>query len=81
MADVFDYEPLLARIHDLVQSQHFETQEMLLTRMLHLCAVYQAIESVDIRLKKYRRAEVDASLRPPIGVRLVLTKDQLARLC
>jgi dihydroneopterin aldolase len=52
MAHVFDYDPLVADIDRLAADGHYETQERLITRIVHACAAYPAIEALDIGLRK-----------------------------
>jgi dihydroneopterin aldolase len=52
MADVFDYDPLMAEIDRLAEDGHYETQERLMTRIAQACVAYPDILSIDIRLRK-----------------------------
>jgi dihydroneopterin aldolase len=52
MAHVFDYDPLIAEIDRLAADGHYETQERLITRIVHACAAYTEIEALDIGLRK-----------------------------
>ena len=52
MAHVFDYDPLVAEIDRLAADGHYETQERLITRIVHTCAAYPEIEALDIALRK-----------------------------
>lgn len=52
MDHVFDYDPLMADIDRLAADGHYETQERLITRIVHACAAYPAIEALDIGLRK-----------------------------
>jgi dihydroneopterin aldolase len=52
MAHVFDYDPLVADIDRLAADGHYETQERLITRIVHACATYPVIEALDIGLRK-----------------------------
>jgi dihydroneopterin aldolase len=72
MAYVFDYDPLVLDIDRLSRDGHYETQERLLTRIVHACATYSEIISVDINLRKGPVLNASGSL----GVRLHL--DQAA---
>lgn len=76
MNQVFDYDPLVAQIEALAASQHYETQEFLMTRIVHACAGYKEVLGVDISLRKRPVRRGTGSL----GVRLVLGPDDLAVL-
>ena len=52
MANVFDYDPLMAEIDQLAEDGHYETQERLMTRLAQACVAYPDILSIDIRLRK-----------------------------
>ena len=52
MSHVFDYDPLVAEIDRLAADGHYETQERLITRIVHACAAYREIEALDIGLRK-----------------------------
>ena len=52
MSHVFDYDPLVAEIDRLAANGHYETQERLITRIVHACAAYREIEALDIGLRK-----------------------------
>lgn len=52
MANVFDYDPLMAEIDWLAEDGHYETQERLMTRIAQACVAYPDILSIDIRLRK-----------------------------
>ena len=52
MANVFDYDPLMAEIDRLAEDGHYETQERLMTRIAQACVAYLDILSIDIRLRK-----------------------------
>lgn len=52
MANVFDYDPLIAEIDRLAGDGHYETQERLMTRIAQACVAYPDILSIDIRLRK-----------------------------
>jgi dihydroneopterin aldolase len=66
MAHVFDYDPLVAEIDRLAGDGHYETQERLITRIVHACAAYTQIEALDIALRKSPVRQGSGSL----GVRL-----------
>ncbi len=52
MANVFDYDPLMAEIDRLAEDGHYETQERLMTRIAQACVAYPDILCIDIRLRK-----------------------------
>ena len=52
MAHVFDYDPLVIEIDRIARDGHYETQERLITRIVHACAAYDAITSLEIFLRK-----------------------------
>ena len=66
MAHVFDYDPLVVEIDRIAADGHYETQERLVTRIVHACASYSAIEALDILLHKSPVRQGSGSL----GVRL-----------
>jgi dihydroneopterin aldolase len=66
MAHVFDYDPLVAEIDRLAGDGHYETQERLITRIVHACAAYSEIQALDIGLRKSPVRQGSGSL----GVRL-----------
>ena len=68
MANVFDYDPLMSEIDRLSGDGRYETQERLITRIALACAVYPAIETIEICLKKSPVRSGKGSL----GVRLTL---------
>lgn len=76
MALVFDYDPLIAQIVAIAQSQKFETQEYLIALIAKTCAVYAPVMALDICLKKRPVLAGSGSL----GVRLVLGADDLANM-
>lgn len=67
MAQVFDYDPLVAEIVRLARDGHHETQERLITRIVHACAAFAQVEAVDVVLSKSPVHAGSGSL----GVRLV----------
>ncbi|MEL6171765.1 MAG: dihydroneopterin aldolase [Pseudomonadota bacterium] len=73
---VFDYDPLIAEIDRLAKERHYETQERLITRIVHACAGYQEIHAVDIHLGKKPVMRESGEL----GVRLILDAQELNRL-
>lgn len=70
MKNVFDYDPLVIEIDRLAGDGHYETQERLITRIVHACAQYPEIESLQINLRK---APVHAG-SGSLGVRLSVNK-------
>lgn len=76
MANVFDYDPLIAEIADIARSRTFETQEYLMTLITQACAAYAEIEAVEICLRKTPVLAGTGSL----GVRLMLGAEDLAAL-
>jgi dihydroneopterin aldolase len=76
MANVFDYDPLIAEIAEMARNRTFETQEYLMTLITQACAAYDAIEAVELCLRKSPVLEGTGSL----GVRLVLGAEDLAAL-
>jgi dihydroneopterin aldolase len=73
MENVFDYDPLVIEIDRLAGDGHYETQERLITRIVHACAQYPEIESLQINLRK---APVHAG-SGSLGVRLSVNKTTL----
>jgi len=80
MAHVFDYDPLVAQIHALATERHYETQEMLLTRIVNACASHSELIALDICLKKYQRQPSHPSENGYIGVRLSVSQEALTAL-
>ena len=76
MAHVFDYDPLVLEIDRLANDCHYETQERLITRIVQACCMHQAIQSLDISLRKGPVLNNSGSL----GVRLELDAEALQRL-
>ncbi|MCU0947121.1 MAG: dihydroneopterin aldolase [Porphyrobacter sp.] len=76
MAGVFDYDPLIAEIADIARSRKFETQEYLMTLIAQACAAYEAVEAVELCLRKTPVLAGTGSL----GVRLVLETADVAAL-
>lgn len=66
MAHVFDYDPLVVEIERLAADGHYETQERLITRILHTCASHAEIQALEIGLRKSPVRQGSGSL----GVRL-----------
>jgi dihydroneopterin aldolase len=73
MAPVFDYDPLIAQIHGIAASQHYETQEYLITLITQACAQYKQIVALDISLRKHPVLRNTGSF----GVRLQLGEGDL----
>ena len=76
MANVFDYDPLVADIDRLAADGHYETQERLITRIVHACAAYPAIEALEIGLRKSPVRQGSGSL----GVRVSVDEKTLSAL-
>lgn len=76
MAHVFDYDSLVADIDRLAADGHYETQERLITRIVHACAAYPAIEALDIGLRKSPVRQGSGSL----GVRVSVDEKTLSAL-
>jgi dihydroneopterin aldolase len=73
IALVFDYDPLIARIDQIVREQKYETQEYLMTRIVRTCADYPQIAALDICLRKKPVLAGTGSL----GVRLTVGAEDL----
>ena len=73
MAQVFDYDPLIAEIDRLGRDGLYETQERLATRIVRACAEDPAITSIEITLRKTPGPSGSGS----VGVRLVMDADAL----
>jgi len=73
MAQVFDYDPLVADIDRLARDGHYHTQEWLMTRIVGACAAYAEIETVSICLRKTPVIGKSGEL----GVRVSLDADAL----
>lgn len=52
MTQVFDYDPLIADIIRIADSQKYETQEFLMVQIAKACASYPEIDAVEIALRK-----------------------------
>ena len=76
MAHVFDYDPLVAEIDHLAADGHYETQERLITRIVHACATYPEIEALEIGLRKSPVRQGSGSL----GVRVLVDAPTLNTL-
>jgi dihydroneopterin aldolase len=73
MDRVFDYDPLIAEILRLARDGHYATQERLMTRIVHACAGFRQIESLEICLRK-TPVKCDTGA---LGVRLVVDRAYL----
>nr|WP_315457313.1 dihydroneopterin aldolase [uncultured Sphingorhabdus sp.] len=73
MAQVFDYDPLIADINRISTSQKYETQEFLMVQIAKACAIYAEIDAVEIFLRKTPVFAGSGSL----GVRLTLQPDDM----
>lgn len=80
MSHVFDYDPLLEQIHRISQARHYETQEMLVSHILRCCATFEQIDRVEIHLKKFRPNGLGSTVSGTIGVRLIVSGDDLVKL-
>ena len=76
MANVFDYDPLIAQIADIARSRKFETQEYLMTLIARACAAHAEIKGLEIRLRKVPVLAGTGSL----GVRMILGSEKLASM-
>jgi len=76
MAHVFDYDPLVAAIHDVAGTGHRATQEWLITEIAAICAFYPDIKSAEIYLRKFPVFEQSGTL----GLRLTLSEDDLVNI-
>lgn len=76
MDRVFDYDPLIAEIDRLASDGHYHTQERLVMRIVAACAAYEAIEAVEILLRK-RPVLRDSG---ELGVRLIVKAEGLAEV-
>jgi dihydroneopterin aldolase len=68
MDQVFDYDPLVLEIDRLAADGHYETQERLITRIVHACAAYTEIEALDIGLRKSPVRQGSGSLGVRVSV-------------
>lgn len=73
MTHVFDYDPLIADIIRIAESQQYETQEFLMAQIVKACASYAEIDAVEISLRKTPVFAGSGSL----GVRLTLQPDDM----
>lgn len=76
MAQVFDYDPLVARIDRLARECHYATQEYLASRIVAACAAYPQISGVEVCLRKRPVLQGTGAL----GVRLRLDEADLQAL-
>lgn len=76
MALVFDYDPLIRQIDQLARASHYETQERLMTCIVHACAQFSEIEGIDICLRKWPVMSGTGTL----GVRLIVDRDAVNAL-
>ncbi|MFM9939727.1 MAG: dihydroneopterin aldolase [Hyphomicrobiaceae bacterium] len=76
MAQVFDYDPLIAEIDRLAGDCHYATQERLITRIVDACTAYPQIDALEIRLTKEPVLAGSGSL----GVCLVVDTHSMAEL-
>ena len=76
MENVFDYDPLVVEITVLAGDGQYETQERLMTRIVHACARYPEIQSLEIGLRKSPVQAGSGSL----GVRLTVDQATLNTL-
>lgn len=68
MTQVFDYDPLIADVIRIADSQKYETQEFFMVQIAKACASYAEIDAVEILLRKTPVFDGFGSL----GVRLIL---------
>lgn len=76
MARVFDYDPLVARIEELVRERHYETQEHLITRIMLVCADIAEIKAAELMIYKTPVFQSSGKL----GVRLAMSRAELDEL-
>ena len=76
MSHVFDYDPLIAKIADLASDGHYETQERLLTRIIHACANQPQVTTIEAYLRKKPVTNFGGTL----GVRLKVDTEDLAEI-
>lgn len=74
MDEVFDYDPLVARILEIAGEGHYETQEYLISRIASLCARTAAVTAIDIAVYKGPVTACGGTL----GMRLVIPREELA---
>jgi dihydroneopterin aldolase len=76
MANVFDYDPLLAEIDRIAGECHYETQERLMTKIAAACVRYNEVQGLEMRLSKQPVLRDSGNL----GVRLVMDASAVANL-
>lgn len=76
MANVFDYDPLLAEIDRIAGECHYETQERLMTKIAAACVRYDEVQGLEMRLSKQPVLRGSGNL----GVRLVMDASAVANL-
>ena len=76
MDEVFDYDPLIKCINTLAKGAHYETQEMLITLIVKECSNYNAINGLDLFLRKRPVSRSTGKL----GVRVILDEKDLSKL-
>ncbi len=76
MANVFDYDPLLAEIDRIAGECHYETQERLMTKIAAACVRYDEVQGLEMRLSKQPVLRDSGNL----GVRLVMDASAVANL-
>jgi len=76
MDSIFDYDPLIRAIDQLVRDGRYETQERLITRIVEACATFPQIEALDVMLCKTPVLRETGTL----GVRLVVDDEQLRKM-
>lgn len=78
MANIYDYDPLIAEIDRLARDGHYETQEWLMTRIARACAREKAIQDISLKLYKHPvRRSPDGSGTGTLGVTLSLDRQEL----
>jgi dihydroneopterin aldolase len=76
MAQVFDYDPLIAKIDQIARHKKYETQEFLISLIARACCDYDQVVALDIAIKKEPVLAGTGSL----GVRLSLGAEDLHAL-
>ena len=76
MANVFDYDPLVAEIERLAREEHYQTQERLITKIALACVRCDQVQGLDMRLTNKPVLAKSGSL----GVRLVMDADSVVAL-
>lgn len=76
MDRVFDYDPLIRDIDALGRDGHYDTQERLVTRIVHAAARYPQITEISVSLSKTPVLQNSGHL----GVTLALDAKDLAEL-